>query len=297
MRKALLTFSLLLGTAAAQQGPASTSTVTGIRLTPGAIRVTDASATRELGQYLNSLAKGQGSGCQTSEYLVWDNPKLAEQISDDLASAFQARKLVFKTISEEEEEEAYSLSFLLTQTPNRFVGVLFMDSESVVLGWCYLKAAAQTQQPAPASSLPAAQPRPVATTSASQQAAQQAGSAPRPGHYRGELLGDFKGNAISFQVAVDGKTISNVQMTGYWRCSDSLSNTTYKTNPRLVSTYGAMPGTVPVKGGLFSAEAKQPYLLWDISGRFVSPTSAQGTFMVQSSDCTSYKLTFTATRQ
>ncbi|MFD1730315.1 hypothetical protein ACFSC4_03150 [Deinococcus malanensis] len=120
---------------------------------------------------------------------------------------------------------------------------------------------------------------------------------PRPGHYRGELLGDFKGNAISFQVAADGRTISNVQMTGYWRCSDSLSNTTYKTSPRLVSTYGAMPGTVPVKAGLFSAEAKQPYLLWNLSGRFVTPTTAQGTFMVQSNDCTSYKLTFTATRQ
>ncbi|ACO45954.1 hypothetical protein DEDE109153_02620 [Deinococcus deserti] len=296
MKKALLTFCLLLGTTAAQQGPATTSTLTGIRLTPGAIRVTDAGATRELGQYLNTLAKDQGSGCQTSEYLVWDDPDLAEQISDDLASAFQARKLVFKTLSEEEEEEAYSLSFLLTQSPNRFVGMLFMDSESVVLGWCHLKAAAQQAAPA-APAVPATQPRPAAPTSASQQAGQQSGSAPRPGHYRGELVGDFKGNAISFQVAADGKIISNVQMTGYWRCSDSLSNTTYKTNPRLVSTYGAMPGTVPVKGGLFSAEAKQPYLLWDVSGRFVSPTTAQGTFMVQSNDCTSYKLTFTATRQ
>ncbi|MFC4425405.1 hypothetical protein [Deinococcus navajonensis] len=260
-------------------------------LTSGAIRVTDASATREFGQYLNTLAKGQGSACQASEYLVWDDPQLAEQISEDLASRLQARKFTVKTLAEDEDEEAATLSFLLTQASGRYVGLLYRDAESVVLGWCQMKAAAKPQA-TPAAPVPpaAAAPQPAAPPP-------QAGAAPRAGVYRGELLGDFKGNTISFQVGADGRTISKVQMSGYWRCSDSLSNTTYKTNPRLVGALGALPETVPVRQGTFNVEAKRPYLVWNFEGRFVNASTAQGSFIVQSADCTSYRLTFTATRQ
>ncbi|MFC4639307.1 hypothetical protein [Deinococcus hohokamensis] len=289
MKHTLLSFCLLLGGAAsAQQGAASASTLTGLSLTPGAVRVTDAAATREFGQYLNTLAKAQGSACQTSEYLVWDDPDLAEQISTDLAAVFKAGKLTLKVLDQEEEGEASSLSFLLTQPAARYVGLLYGDDESVVLGWCRLKAA-QAVTPAPPAATAA--PKPATPAPA------QAGAAPRGGVYRGELKGDFKGTTISFQVSADGRTISNVQMTGYWRCSDSLSNTTYKTNPRLVGGLGALPDPVAVRQGAFDVEMKRPYLVWNFAGRFTSATTAQGTFMVQSTDCTSYKLSFTATRQ
>ncbi|MFD1734274.1 hypothetical protein ACFSC4_29440 [Deinococcus malanensis] len=132
-------------------------------LTKGAVRVTDAAATRQFGQLLNGLATEQGSGCQVSEYLVWDDPELAEQIGGDLAGQFKARGMTFKELGEEENEESYALSFLLTEKANRYVGMLYGDAESVVLGWCQLKAAqakvAQAKT-APAPIRPAA-PAPV----------------------------------------------------------------------------------------------------------------------------------------
>ncbi|GGM16958.1 hypothetical protein [Deinococcus aerophilus] len=121
-------------------------------------------------------------------------------------------------------------------------------------------------------------------------------AAPRSGVFKGELTGDFRGNTISFRVSADGKTISDVTMTGYWRCSDSLTNTTYKTNPRVIGALGAMPGTVAVKQGKFETTAKKPYLAWDFEGRFTSVDVAEGSFMAQSMDCTSYRLKFKAVR-
>ncbi|WP_188972668.1 hypothetical protein [Deinococcus aerolatus] len=119
---------------------------------------------------------------------------------------------------------------------------------------------------------------------------------PQSGVFKGDLTGDFKGNEISFRVSADRKTISDVRMTGYWRCSDSTANTTYKTNPRVVGALGSMPGAVSVEQGAFIANAKKPYLAWDFEGRFISADIAEGSFMVQSMDCTSYRLKFRAVR-
>ncbi|UBV44389.1 hypothetical protein LAJ19_14575 (plasmid) [Deinococcus taeanensis] len=71
-------------------------------------------------------------------------------------------------------------------------------------------------------------------------------AATRGGVFKGEFTGDFQGNAISLRFSADGRTITDGIMTGYWRCSDSLSNTTYKTNPRVVGALGRMPGAVSV---------------------------------------------------
>ena len=154
MKRTLTVLSLLLCTAYAQQGPAGTSSLTRIPLTKGAVRVTDAGATRELGQFLNGLAGEQGSGCQVSEYLVWDNPELAQQIGNDLATQLKARGMTFKELGEEEDEESYALSFLLTEKTNRYVGLLYGDTESVVLGWCQLKANAAQAKPSVAKPAP-----------------------------------------------------------------------------------------------------------------------------------------------
>lgn len=159
MKRTLMLVTVLLSSAAlAQQGPASTSTLTRIRLTPGAVRVTDAASTREFGQVLNALAKDQNSGCQTSEYLVWDDPDLAENVSDNLADQFQARGITFKQLGEDEDEESYSVSFLLTEKTSRYVGLLYGDAESVVLGWCQLKVA--PPKPAASAAKPAGPGKP-----------------------------------------------------------------------------------------------------------------------------------------
>ncbi|ACO47849.1 Hypothetical protein, precursor (plasmid) [Deinococcus deserti VCD115] len=151
MKKALSLLSVLLWSAVyAQPGPTTASTITRLSLTPGAVRVTDAAATREFGQVLNTLAKGQNGGCQTSEYLVWANPDLAERISADLTAQFKARGLTFKSLDESEDEESASISFLLSDKTNRYVGLLYGDAESVVLGWCQLKAPAPVAAPKPA---------------------------------------------------------------------------------------------------------------------------------------------------
>jgi len=164
MKRNLTVFlSLILCTGHAQQGPVGTSGLTRIPLTRGAVRVTDAAATREFGQFLNGLARDQGSGCQVSEYLVWDDPELAGQIGGDLATQLKARGLTFKELSEEEDEESYALSFLLTDKDHRYVGLLYGDTGSVVLGWCQLKTEAQAGA-APAKTT---QQPPVSTPSAS----------------------------------------------------------------------------------------------------------------------------------
>lgn len=162
MTRVLLSLGLCLAASAlAQPGPATTSNLTRISLTGGAVRVTDAGATREFGRYLNTLAATERSGCVASEYLVWDDPDLAEQIVDDLGAGFARRGLEFEETDEEEDEESYSLSFRLTEKSNRYVGLLYMDDESIVLGWCRLKApvapgAQKPQAPAPASASTAA---------------------------------------------------------------------------------------------------------------------------------------------
>lgn len=276
-----LTLGLTLVTLApAQQGPAASSTLLRLPVTPGAIRVTDAAATREVGSFLSGLAREEGSTCQASEYLVWNDARLVDRIADDLDTQFGTRGIVFETLDEVEEDGSSALSFRLTEKANRYVGLLYLDDESVVLGWCQLRTAQAQAAPAPRPASPA-----------------PAGVTPRPGTYTGDLTGDFKGTTISFQVAADGRTITNVRMTGYWRCRDSLSSSGAKVNARLIGALGEIPGNVPVQGGAFNRRATAPYLAWEFAGRFVSATQAQGTFLVEASDCTSYKLNFTATRR
>ncbi|KEF33351.1 MULTISPECIES: hypothetical protein [Deinococcus] len=283
LRLTLILGLTLVTLAPAQQGPAASSTLLHLPVTPGAIRVTDAAATREFGSYLSGLARDEGGTCQASEYLVWNNPALADRIANDLGTQFGKRGLVFEALDEVEEDGTTALSFRLTEKVNRYVGLLYFDDESVVLGWCQLRAAQAQAAPAPRSASPTPAPA--------------AGVTPRPGTYTGDLTGDFKGTSISFQVAADGRTITNVRMTGYWRCRDALSSSGAKLNARLIGELGEMPGNVPVQAGTFSRRATAPYLVWEFAGRFVSATQAQGTFLVEADDCTSYKLSFTATRR
>ncbi|GGK23362.1 hypothetical protein GCM10008955_16200 [Deinococcus malanensis] len=213
MKRTLLLLCALLGSAASsQQGPASTSVLLRIPLTNGAVRVTDATATRKFGQLLNALAKDQNSGCQTSEYLVWDNADLAEQISDNLASQFKARSMTFSQLAEDEDDESYSLSFLLTEKSNRYVGVLYGDAESVVLGWCQLKAARSQPAVKPAPAPPPMKAAPAPTKVAPKPAAK----VPAPGKY---------GCAQSVPRFLNGSYTYEIETRGYFNL---LSGGAYK---------------------------------------------------------------------
>ncbi|ACO47982.1 Hypothetical protein Deide_3p00555 (plasmid) [Deinococcus deserti VCD115] len=88
MKRLLTTVILLAVTASAQEGPAVSSSLLRVPLSTGAVRVADAAAAREFGQVLNGLARNQNSGCQTSEFLVWDDVDRAEEISTHLATQF-----------------------------------------------------------------------------------------------------------------------------------------------------------------------------------------------------------------
>ncbi|MFC4426353.1 hypothetical protein [Deinococcus navajonensis] len=216
MNRTLMLLPLLLtGIAVAQQGPTDTSSLLRIPLTAGAVRVTDPAATREFGQVLNTLAKGQNSGCQTSEYLVWGDADQAEQISDDLAAQFRARNLTFKTLDEDEDEESSSLSFLLSDKTNRYVGLLYGDAESIVLGWCQLKAAQAVKPPAPA---PAAANKPATPAKPGTPAARPPTPAPAPTAKPGAqspALGKY-GCAESVPRYLGGSYTSQIETRGYF---------------------------------------------------------------------------------
>lgn len=91
-----------------------------------------------------------------------------------------------------------------------------------------------------------------------------------------------------------GTRLTDVRMTGYWRCAESGS--IYKTQTRAVSTYGPMPGVASVRSGTFDQVARAPYLRWELRGRFAAATVAEGTFQVMASDCDSYAQPFRAVR-
>lgn len=167
MTRSLTMLLFIASAASAQEGPAAASNLLRLPLSPGAVRVTDPAATREFGQVLNVLAKGQNTGCQASEYLVWDDADLATQISNHLAAQLRARDMTFQTLSEEEDAESYSLSFLLTDRANRYVGMMYGNADSIVLGWCQLKSTATAKgavaAPKPAPKPVAAAPKPAAS--------------------------------------------------------------------------------------------------------------------------------------
>ncbi|MFC4638366.1 hypothetical protein [Deinococcus hohokamensis] len=200
---------LLGGSVLAQQGPAPTSTLTRMPLTPGAVRVTDSAATKAFGGLLGTLAQGQKSRCTTSEYLVWDDTDLAETISSDLTAQIKKRGMTLTTLAEDEDDESYALSFLLTEPANRYAGVLYGDAESVVLGWCQLAAqgaATAAPKPAVAAPKPAAAPsppKPSASTPSAPKPAAPAALTPAPPLGRYTCLRMATGSALGNTVADD----------------------------------------------------------------------------------------------
>ncbi|WP_162485654.1 hypothetical protein [Deinococcus deserti] len=132
-------------------------------LAPGAIRITDAAATREFAGPLRNVASSQSAACTTSEFLVWEGD-VGDQVSGSLATQLTARQLTLKVLEATDTEDSASLSFVLTGREGRHAGVMYAGSNSVVLGWCRL--AARPTASVPSGLKPAQAPKPAALATA-----------------------------------------------------------------------------------------------------------------------------------
>ncbi|RTQ53762.1 hypothetical protein EJV47_03235 [Hymenobacter gummosus] len=113
---------------------------------------------------------------------------------------------------------------------------------------------------------------------------------PKPTRWTGPISNGMKGDKISFDVAPDGKTVSNVTFEGYWRCSGKLEQTTAGPEKAFPVQGGKIRGVVvdPPNGG---ATAWRYELEGDLS-----KAAAKGTFRmnINALGCDTYKLQWTA---
>lgn len=216
-RFSLLAVSVLASSAAAQQGSATTSNLTSIPLYQGAVRVTDAAATRDFGKTLNSVAAQLKAGCTKSEYLVWD-AKDAERIGDALLTQLERGGYKFEEIDTQQSDDTTVTFFQLTGKTH-VVGVWSADAENVVLGWCQtnLKAAAPTPIPPPGlgQPRPTTPTQPAATATPTAPAAQAAPVKIQPGYIVGRVL-DTQGRPLAgANVRITGTTFAQGQRTEF----------------------------------------------------------------------------------
>lgn len=114
---------------------------------------------------------------------------------------------------------------------------------------------------------------------------------PQPGRWAGVVTEGFKGDSIQFTVSPAGE-VSDMVLSGHWRCSSTTSSS------RVIQRMdvGHVPGTFTIgEGRMFSGEQKEPYLLWTVSGQFLSPSAASGTIRVEyHTECDTHRLNWTA---
>ncbi|RSK31131.1 hypothetical protein [Hymenobacter metallilatus] len=67
--------------------------------------------------------------------------------------------------------------------------------------------------------------------------------------FKGKVLNGMKGDSLSFVLAPDGKTVSNVTFTGYWPCDGKLEQQ---------RAAGPAKGTFAVSGGTISGRLCEP---------------------------------------
>lgn len=113
---------------------------------------------------------------------------------------------------------------------------------------------------------------------------------PKPTHWTGTVSNGMKGDKISFDVAPDGKTVSNLTFQGYWRCAGKLEQLTAGPKQALPVQSGKIKGVVvdPPGGG---ASAWR----YELNGA-IGKTAAKGTFRmnINGLGCDTYLLQWTA---
>ncbi|OON70778.1 hypothetical protein B0919_01840 [Hymenobacter sp. CRA2] len=114
---------------------------------------------------------------------------------------------------------------------------------------------------------------------------------PQPTHWTGTISNGMKGDKISFDVAPDGKTVSNVTFQGYWRCGGKLEQMTAGPTQAFPLQNGKVSGVAvdPPKGGATAWH-------YDFRGNFSGKTAAKGTFRmnINALSCDTYQLQWTA---
>jgi len=116
------------------------------------------------------------------------------------------------------------------------------------------------------------------------------GANPMAGKWEATVSNGYKGDKLTFTVAPDGKTIKNVEFKGYWRGSSGIELLQHLDPPN--------PFKV-TKGGFSGVQqVEQASMWWEFTGRFITATTAEGTYRAAfaggSSD--TYQLKWTAKR-
>jgi hypothetical protein len=101
-----------------------------------------------------------------------------------------------------------------------------------------------------------------------------------------------RGDAVHFTVSPDGAELRDVSFAGYWKCS------TGRALPSLELARLGPPKPVPVQAGSFANVQTRAAWWWETSGRFTSPTTAEGSYRQASKNagCDSRRLHWTARR-
>ncbi|HWK89063.1 MAG TPA: hypothetical protein VNP72_03685, partial [Longimicrobium sp.] len=108
----------------------------------------------------------------------------------------------------------------------------------------------------------------------------------RAGRWAGTAANGYKGDSILFTVSGDGRTVSDVEFRGHWRCAGSIKR----------MDVGHVPGTFTVStAGAFGEEKREPYLLWTVAGQFSGADAASGTLRIEyETECDTHKLEWSA---
>lgn len=118
------------------------------------------------------------------------------------------------------------------------------------------------------------------------------GARPKPGRWAGVVTNGYKGDSVYFTVAAGGAELRDVTFAGYWRCADgSMAGS-------LEQSRVGPPGVVPVRAGSFSSTQTRPAWWWQVAGRFVSASTAEGTYRqaAKGATCDTRVLRWTARR-
>lgn len=109
--------------------------------------------------------------------------------------------------------------------------------------------------------------------------------------WEGSLSNGMKGDKISFIVSPDGKRLSELTFSGYWRCSGKLEQTTVGPDSSFNIVNGKVSGVAvdPPNGGSTAWR-------FEVDGEFTGKAAAKGTFRMNINNlgCDTYKLQWTA---
>lgn len=119
-----------------------------------------------------------------------------------------------------------------------------------------------------------------------------AAARPLPGRWLATVTDGTRGDAVHFTVSPDGAELRDVSFAGYWKCSTGRAIASLE-----LARLGP-PKSVPVQAGVFANVQTRAAWWWETSGRFTSPTTAEGSYRQASKNagCDSRRLHWTARR-